>query len=216
MLGVWAYKAAIELTVSMSSPAHPALSLMYSIYARLCAEMCNSKEGLIAAINAEKHVMIAAQDRPDLLKTGQYLRILTNLGILHTDVGNWDEALKWHHLAIETCINCGMQKESSLGNLTQNLAGTYLWKGELEKAEEVVRRALTEPNSTPMAANFTLGTILWKQGRIRESLDLHKQVLTDYINLLGPTHPVTANSWRRVGCLFATCDYSGRDLSEAE
>lgn len=200
----------------MSSPAHPALSLTHSIFARLCAEMCNTKDGLVAAINAEKHVMIAAQDRPELLKTGHYLRILTNLGILHTDAGNWDEALKWHHLAVETCVKWGMQKESSLGNLTQNLACTYLWKGDLDKAEEVVRRSLTEPNLSPMAANFTLGTILWKQGRIKEALTVHKQVLTDYVALLGHTHPVTANSWRRIGCLLSATNYSDRDLSEAE
>jgi tetratricopeptide (TPR) repeat protein len=189
---------------------------MYLLFARLCGEMSRAQEGLDASIQAEKHILRAAKTNPKLLKTGQYSRILTNLGIMHTDLGNWDEALKWHNLAVQTCVQLGKQKEFSLGNLRQNLAGTYLWKGDLQKAEELVRLALTEPNTSPMGATYTLGNVLWKQNRIEEALKVHKQTLLDYSASLGANHPVTANSWRKMGSLFQTPGHPGYDLQESE
>lgn len=206
----------MELSKKIAKPDHEILSLMYLLFSRLCGEMSRSLEGLNASIEAEKHIMIAAEIKPNLLKTGQYLRILTNLGIMYTDLEKWEEALKWHNMAVDTCIQLGMQKECSLGNLRQNLAGTYLWKGELEKAEETVRQSLTEPNTSPMGATFTLGNVLWKQNRLDEAVIVHKQTLHDYSESLGANHPVTADSWFKLGSLFMIPQYSGYDLEESE
>lgn len=189
---------------------------MYLLFSRLCGEMGRAEEGLEASLAAEKHIMIEAKTNPKLLKTGQYLRILTNLGIMYTDLENWDEALKWHNVAVDTCIQLGMEKESSLGNLRQNLASTYLWKGDLQKAEEVVRQALKEPNNSPMGATFTLGNVLWKQNRLDEAFTVHKQTLHDYSESLGANHPVTSDSWMKMGSLFGMAEYSGYSLEESE
>jgi tetratricopeptide (TPR) repeat protein len=215
-LGEWAYEQGVALSKNISKPDHEVLSLMYLLFARLCGEMSRAQEGLAASIQAEKHILIAAKTKPGLLKTGQYSRILTNLGIMHTDLGNWDEALKWHNRAVENCIQLGKQKEFSLGNLRQNLAGTYLWKGDLQRAEGIVRLALTEPNTSPMGATFTLGNVLWKQKRIEEALEVHKQTLLDYSASLGASHPVTANSWLKMGTLLQTPGHPGFDLEESE
>lgn len=189
---------------------------MFMLFSRLCAEMCRSREGLDACLQAEYHIRKAAQIRPELLKTGLYLRILTNLGIMYTDQERWDEAFGWHNAAIDTCIKLGMQTECSLGNLRQNLAGTYLWKGDLEKADEVIRLALTEPNTNPMGAKFTLGNILWKQKKLDEAITVHTQTLQHYSAELGPNHPVTADSWHKLGSLFEMHEYSRQDTNEAE
>lgn len=183
--------------------------------------MSRAQRGLDASLAAEKHIMIAAKTKPELLRTGQYLRILTNIGIMNTALEDWDEALKWHNKACDTCIELGMQEESSLGNLRQNLAGTYLWrgdetKGDLEKAEEVVRQSLTEPNQNPMGAMYTLGNVLLKQGRLDEAVEMHRKTKDAYTKSLGSTHPVVAGGWRKLGSLYEMPEYSGYDLEEAE
>ena len=178
--------------------------------------MSRAQEGLEAGIEAEKHIMIAAGTKPGLLHTGQYLRILTNLGIMYTGCEVWDQALEWHNVALDTCIRLGMEKESRLGNLRQNLAGTYLWKGDLETAEKVISLALTEPNANPMGATFTMGNVLRKQKRLEEAVVVHTETLQDYSKELGTNHPVTADSWRKLGSLFELREYSGYGLEESE
>jgi tetratricopeptide (TPR) repeat protein len=160
--------------------------------------------------------LIAAKTKPKLVKMGQYSRILADIGIMHNNLSNWDEALEWYNLAVQTCFQLGKQKEFILGDLRQNLTGTYLWKGDLQNAEEPVRLALTEPNTSPMGAAYTLGNVLRKQTRIEEALEVHKQTLLDYSTSLGANHPVTGNSWRKMGSLFQTHGHPGYDFQDSE
>lgn len=109
-----------------------------------------------------------------------------------------------------------MEVESSLGNLLQNLGGTYLWSGQLGKAKAILDEALESPNTNREAAEYTLGNWMIKVHRYDEAIKIHRGVLQVYIDQLGMSHPVTADSWHKLGCLLAMPEHSGQDLKEAE
>ncbi|KAH7310957.1 hypothetical protein BKA65DRAFT_543014 [Rhexocercosporidium sp. MPI-PUGE-AT-0058] len=103
-----------------------------------------------------------------------------------------------------------------MGNLTQNLGSCYLWSEDLEKAKETISLALSQTNKNRERALYTYGNLMLRLKRYDEALALHKEVLQTYLSDLGPEHPITADSWHKVGRIFTTADYSGSNLKEAE
>ncbi|PSN69721.1 hypothetical protein BS50DRAFT_585247 [Corynespora cassiicola Philippines] len=163
-----------------------------------------------------KHVERAANKNPTLLNTTLYVRILSNLGITHTAVELFDKAEEYHLRAIAHCKALKMEKECSMGNLVQNLANCYLWGGRMDDAQRALTEAYTCPVTSPSAIDYTLGNWMMKKHRYDEAAQLHMKALEQYTNELGQKHPVTADSWHKMGTLFATEEYSKHDIQKAE
>lgn len=215
-LGYDAFHKAREVLKMVKDSDDEMLALLYFYQCRLCCEMTRNEEACEAILLAREHLEEAGKSNVDLLKTTLYVRILSNLGISHTAINEFEKAEKYHLEAIKHCRKLGMEVESSLGNLLQNLGGTYLWSGQLDKAKAILDEALEAPNTNREAAEYTLGNWMIKAHRYDEAIKIHRGVLQVYIGQLGMNHPVTADSWHKLGCLMAMPEYSGQDLKEAE
>jgi tetratricopeptide (TPR) repeat protein len=142
--------------------------------------------------------------------------VWSDLGVANLAVKRYSESEKFHKLAISRCSELGIQEQCSMGNLTQNLGSCYLWSEDLEKAKETISLALSQTNKNRERALYTYGNLMLRLKRYDEALALHKEVLQTYLSDLGPEHPITADSWHKVGRIFTTADYSGSNLKEAE
>ncbi|KAF2261850.1 hypothetical protein CC78DRAFT_535308 [Lojkania enalia] len=215
-LGDQAFDNAQELLQKISDPDHEVLALLYFIHGRLCCETSQPQQAVSDLTYSCKHIEIAAKAKPELLNTTLYIRILSNLGIVYTAVNQFKKAEKFHKQAIQCCRDLKMEKECSMGNILQNLAGTYLWSGDLPKAKETLDEAQRAPNTAVEAAEYTLGNWMLMSERYDEAAILHKGALEKYAKQLGSKHPVVADSWHKMGTLFALPEYSGHDDHEAE
>ncbi|RYN36471.1 hypothetical protein AA0119_g12327 [Alternaria tenuissima] len=205
-----------ELLNKIQCPEDETLALVYFIHGRLCCETSRQKQALEEIALSHEHLMLASGKRPELLETTLYIRILSNLGITHTAVGRFEEAEEFHKTAIEQYRLLHMERECSMGNILQNLANCYLWSGKMSDAKQTLDEARSQPTTSPEAIDYTLGNWMIKSQRYEEALRLHKEVLILYAKVLGPEHPVTADSWHKMGTLFARRDHAGYDAQEAE
>jgi tetratricopeptide (TPR) repeat protein len=215
-LGDQAFQYIQELVREISQPDQEILALVYFTHGRLCCETSRQQQAIQEVVQSYNHIKNAAAGNPELFKTTLYVRILSNLGITHTAVERFDEAEKYHLRAIEHCKLLKMQKDCSMGNLLQNLANCYLWGGRMQEAKLTLDDARTYPNTAPEAVNYTLGNWMLKSKRYDEAAQLHKEVLKHYAKELGQNHPVTADSWHKMGSIFALQDYSNHDVQESE
>jgi tetratricopeptide (TPR) repeat protein len=165
---------------------------------------------------ARWHLQQGAQTNPSLLKSALYIRILSNHGIAYLAMEKYVESEKFHIEAIELCSQLGMEEYCSMGNLMQNLGSCYLWSSDLEKAEDTLQKALLQPNNNPEGAKYTMGNPLLRQKQYERALEFHKEVLHIYLTGLGRWHPTTSDSWHKLGSIFCTPDFPGRDVKEAE
>jgi tetratricopeptide (TPR) repeat protein len=189
---------------------------MYFAQCRLCNEVCRAYDGYEAISKSRLHLEEAAKQKPELLNTTLYVRILCNLGITLTALERYDEAEIFHKQAIEHCKRLGMEEECSMGNLLQNLGSCYLWSGQLQKAEKVLNEALHQSNANKEGAMYTFGNLHLRLKRYDKAFELHSEVLEVYLKAIGVNHPTTADSWHKVGTIFAMAEFSGYNLEKAE
>ncbi|EUC45997.1 hypothetical protein COCMIDRAFT_25875 [Bipolaris oryzae ATCC 44560] len=215
-LGDQAFAHIQELLLKIQHPDDEILALVYFAHGRLCCETSRQLQALEEIVQSHTHIRKAAVHKPCLLKTTLYIRILSNLGITHTAVERFEEAEVYHKTAIQHCKDLGMDKECSIGNLMQNLANCYLWGNKLTEAKEMLDQAQLHPNTAPEAVDYTLGNWMLKNQRYDEAMQLHTRVLALYAKHLGQKHPVTADSWHKVGTMFANKAFSGYNPTEAD
>lgn len=188
---------------------------MSFLHSRICQEQNKVAEAVNAIEKCKLSLDTAAKTEPALLQSGFYLRVLSNLGISYTGAERFTEAEDIHQQAIDRCVEYGLEEECSLGNIMQNLGSCLLWKGDLERAEDILRKALLMPNRNSEGNLYTLGNLLLKTRRPDEALKLHKEVLDVYLADLGSFHPCTADSYHKVGSILAD-NSECQDLVEGE
>jgi tetratricopeptide (TPR) repeat protein len=154
---------------------------LYFYQCRLCLEESRAQDALEAIESAHQHILQAADKDTGILNTPLYIRVLSNLGIVNLAMGRYSQSENFHKLAIGRCAELGTQEQCSMGNLTQNLGSCYLWSGDLEKAEETLRLALSQTNKNRESAQYTLGNIMLRLKRYNEALTLHREVLQTYL-----------------------------------
>jgi tetratricopeptide (TPR) repeat protein len=178
--------------------------------------MVRSRDAVNAIELAKSHLDQAAKERPELLESTFYIRLLSNHGIAYVAVERYAESEEFHRQAIEHCERLGMEKECSMGNLMQNLGSCYLWGGDLQRAYDILQEALLQPNVNREGAQYTLGNVMLRLKKYDEAIALHKEALQVYLKEIGPSHPTTGDSWHKIGTIFAMPEFSGHDLHEAE
>ncbi|KAL4821140.1 hypothetical protein BDW67DRAFT_180684 [Aspergillus spinulosporus] len=215
-LGEDAFRKAQSLIKHIPNPDHNLLSAMYFHYTRMTTEDGKLREALSSIQLSRFHVEEAAKHNPSTRKTPLYIRIISNQGVGYTAVEKFVESERFHLEAIAACVEHGLEELCSLGNLTQNLGSCYLWMGDLERAQQTLELALTQPNRNREGAMYTMGNLLLRLKRYDEALNLHKEVLQIYMDTLGPEHLITADSWYKLGCIFLIDGFEGTDRTEAE
>lgn len=215
-LGEQAFRNAQELIKQTTNSDHYQQSMLYFYQCRLCSEMVRSWDAVNAIELAKLHLDQAAKERPELLESTFYIRLLSNHGIAYVAVEQYAESEEFHRQAIEHCERLGMEKECSMGNLMQNLGSCYLWSGDLQRAYDILQEALLQPNVNREGAQYTLGNVMLRLKKYDEAIALHKEALRVYLKEIGPNHPTTGDSWHKIGTIFAMPEFPGHDLREAE
>jgi tetratricopeptide (TPR) repeat protein len=79
-----------------------------------------------------------------------------------------------------------------MGDLMQCIGACFLWKGDHDRAEDVLYRALLENcgenNENRGGALYTLGNVYLRQRKYNDALRLHQKVLEMYTKDLGKMH----------------------------
>jgi tetratricopeptide (TPR) repeat protein len=138
----------------------------------------------------------------------------------YTGAGRYNEAEQY----LKKCIAIGKKPGATtrcvLGDFMQCLGACYLWRGDLQQAEDVLCKAIQEScganNENRGGALYSLGNVYYKQQRYAEALLKHREVLELYTKDLGNNHHWVADSCHKVGSILATDEFEGKDLIQAE
>jgi tetratricopeptide (TPR) repeat protein len=137
----------------------------------------------------------------------------------YTGAYRFDDAETYLNKALAVAQEPGAETHSVLGDFMQCLGACYLWKGELQKAEDNLCRALLGrcgENDEYRGALCSVGNVYLKQRRYSEALRMHQEVLERYTKDLGNAHHWVADSCHKIGSIFAVPDFADGSLLEAE
>ena len=124
--------------------------------------------------------------------------IENNLGIMHSRLGNYEEALQHLTESLES-FESWQPDHPDIGGILNNM-GTVEWRlGHPQKAEVYYRRSLdllrrSYPDDHPTVANviFNLGEALFEQGDFEGAETQLELSLELFESKLGPDHPVVS------------------------
>ncbi len=145
------------------------------------------------------------------------LKIASNLVGLHTDRGDYEEALRWGRHAESLLVDSPDPIVSSKLHYTvsitlQRLARFDEAQTRLERALQIRENALGPDHFLTADARFELGTVALQQDRLDIAREQIEQARGDFAKALGPRHPGVATANNNLGLVFA----KQGDLVEAE
>jgi tetratricopeptide (TPR) repeat protein len=177
---------------------------------------CNQPEKSIESFKLAISLYELAKD-PDLEFANTYLsRLYSQFGNSLTGSGRYTESEFYHDKAIRLTKALGKPTPRQMGILYANLGSTLLWKGDLSKAEDVLKRALLEHDRILECNKYALANVYIRQKRLDEAFQLHSEVLELFSRDLGRSHHATADSCHKVGSILTMKEFSGRNLQDAE
>jgi tetratricopeptide (TPR) repeat protein len=106
---------------------------------------------------------------------------LAELGNAQLVLGNYDESIKYFKLAQENRTNLGNSEDDAVRDypdFNTSIGLGYFRKGDLENAEIHFKKGL-EANKQDKTANFHMGEIEFKRGRLLKAVDFFKFVAPD-------------------------------------
>lgn len=116
-------------------------------------------------------------DAPTDLRSAAYVR----LGYVHSDRRNWDDAVRCYERAMALAETSEVARHS-LPRLMHDLGAAYREKGELERAEGLLRQSIEmaqeQHNLSDQAAAYnSLGVLALKRRDVRAAIDAFEQSL---------------------------------------
>ncbi len=144
---------------------------------------------------------------------GATLTSLWSLGNTLNAVGQHERGAEVHEHLLDTAVRVhGNQSEEALGAMT-NLAISLELAGRQDEAD-ALRTRVYEVGSTFLPADYTpfhgarlnYASILWKQGKLEQTLALLEELHRDQLQSLGPEHLATAETESFLG---EVCEASG-------
>lgn len=119
----------------------------------------------------------------------------TNLGVLAFGAGRWREALQWYRSSRDVALRAGMDFQAAEADL--NIAEILIYQGELDEAEDVLRRAVRvlRASGMPLVAQFgdlLLARLLLQRGDLAEADRAAEQVVEESTDLGSPLNAAEA------------------------
>jgi tetratricopeptide (TPR) repeat protein len=142
--------------------------------------------------------------------------IYSSMGNALTSSNRFVAAEECQRKAISLYLAAGEIVESRLGRLYANLGSCLLWKGDLVAAEAILHKALLQYDRKLCCTLYTLGNVYLAQKCIQRAYEVHLEILEIFSKRLGRSHPVTADSCFKVGCILSREDFPNANLSLAE
>ncbi|MDY9926811.1 tetratricopeptide repeat protein [Methanosarcina sp.] len=134
---------------------------------------------------------------------------LNYLGLLYTNMGDYEKALPLYKRALEINEKVLGPKHSDVTNTLNNLALLYYQMGDYEKALSLYKRALEIAEKVlgpqhPNVANTlnNLAELYYQMGDYEKALSLYKTALDIREKVLGPQHPDVANTLNNLALLY--------------
>ena len=132
--------------------------------------------------------------------------ILSEVCLLHIDLGEFDKAKGHAHRALEIRIKELGPTHVDVGSSYNNLGNVCQRMGDLEQAKDYHQRALEirikalGPTHVHVGASYNnLGLVYRRMGDLEQAKDYHQRALEIQINALGPTHLDVGTSYNNLG-----------------
>jgi tetratricopeptide (TPR) repeat protein len=134
--------------------------------------------------------------------------VYAELGSLHKELGDLEQAIYYHQLALEIRKKNFGQHHLKVASSYNDL-GIAHHKSDLEKAKNYYERALEiqeqqhSPNYVDIADSFNnLGIVCLNTGDLAKAEDYHQHALEIKIEQLGTDHVKVANSYNNLGLVY--------------
>ena len=146
---------------------------------------------------------ICEQDKCDAI---QIACTYNELGIVHTYLGDLQQAKQYHEHALDIDIKQLEPNHVDVAASYNNLGSVHRDLGDLQQAKQYHERALEnyikqlEPNHVDVAASYNnLGTVHGNFGDLQQAKQYHKRALDICIKQLGPNNVNVAASYNNLG-----------------
>ncbi|CAF3388520.1 unnamed protein product [Rotaria socialis] len=127
------------------------------------------------------------------------------LGFIEASSGNYDEALKHYHNALDLIVKSKPDDRSSIGAAHICLAEAYAWKNDNEAALKHLEEAKQhlDEDTLEMANLCSIkGNILKSEKNLEQAIDMYRIVLRIRLNLLPINHPALSNAYNNIGVMY--------------
>ena len=135
--------------------------------------------------------------------------ILSEVCLLHIDLGKFDQAKGYGHQALEIRIKTLGSTHVEVGNSYNGLGILYQEMGKMEQAKDYHQRALEiqikalGPAHVDVGCLYNnLGNVYKIMGNLEQAKDYHQRALEIIVKALGPTHVVVASSYNNLGNVY--------------
>ena len=145
--------------------------------------------------------------------------ILSELGILYQDMGDFGQAKDYHQQALTIKENQLSPDHVDVAFSYHNLGRVYHAKGELDQAKDYYERALAirekqlSPDHVDVARSYNnLGTVYHDKGEIDQAKDYYERALAIREKQLSADHVDVAQSYNNLGAVY----YDKGELDQAK
>lgn len=142
-------------------------------------------------------------------------RAYSQFGNSLNGAGRFKESEHYHMEAIRLAHEIDTLSSIQKGYLHTNLGSCYLWAGEIDKAERLLRYVLHSYCANLDCTLYALANVSLRQGKFHEALVMHERACQLFRIALGDSHHFVADSLHKIGCIMSISEYANRDLDKS-